>query len=141
MTIDRSSYYKLDATPTDFGDDQFLVLHDVLYYPDVLEGLIHSQGNIDGVANLILYPKKAGVYKYAGDEGTFEITNSGTVIAKPAGNPSIYVHPVPRFELGQSHYVIREHEKDFLVFVPVAVQPLGGGAHMVQYRFYSEDTA
>ncbi len=82
-------------------------MHDILYYPELIDAIGSSVGPINGIANLIVYPNKVGKYKYYDDEGTFTINADATVTACPADNPLPYTHPLPQFIHGKTMFKYR----------------------------------
>lgn len=92
-------------------------MHDILYYPELIDAIGSSVGPINGIANLIVYPNKVGKYKYYDDEGTFTINPDATVTASPADNPLPYTHPLPQFIHGKTMFKYRPGQAP-VMFVP-----------------------
>ncbi len=100
---------------TYYGNDAFLVLHDVAYYGDIINH-IPSTGVRSGVMNLMVYPRKPGTYPFFDENGSVVITNDGQAVTNVRGNASPYRHPVQPFKHGDSFSL--PCRGGFLVFDP-----------------------
>jgi len=136
--IERNSNHHLSSLWKPHHTDAFYILNDVMYYPDVIEGLRNTTGPIEGMSNMIVYPHKAGVYKYHDKEGKYTVTKDGFVISIPEGNPSKYTHPLQMQKTHESYSILRK-DGSCIRFVPILIESVGLEASMVKYHFFDSE--
>jgi len=139
VVIDRSDHYYFQGQSLDLSND-FLVLHDVGYYPQIFDTLAKSTGQVRGMCNMIVYPHKVGKGTFYDGEGFYEVDRHGFVKSSPAGNPSPYTHPLQRQKHGEAFSILRS-DGSWLLFTPSKEVEIGPDVFFVAYDINTDGSS